>query len=166
MSTYIEMTNLSETSMCINGKAEREYQGGAKFQNGDTLLARITPCLENGKTAFVNTLKTNEVAAGSTEFIVMRAKNNVSSYWVYCLAKDEDFRNYAISSMIGSSGRQRVHEKYLEDYKLPSISMEKMEKFDFVAKPIFETIRLKPLENQKLSELKDLLLSKLATVGE
>src|SRR5690606_35843576 len=95
---YIEMANISETSMCIDGKVEREYQGGSRFQNYDTLLARITPCLENGKTAFVNILKKNEVAAGSTEFIVMRAKQGVSPYWVYCLAKDEGFRAFAISS--------------------------------------------------------------------
>lgn len=161
---YIEMANLSETSMCINGKAEREYQGGSRFQNHDTLLARITPCLENGKTAFVNILKENEVAAGSTEFIVMRAKMNVSPFWVYCLAKDEGFRSYAISSMVGSSGRQRVHEKYLEEYKLPKIDNYKMIDFHKASRPIFETVKLKSLENQKLTELKELLLSKLATV--
>lgn len=78
ISAYIEMANLSEISMCIYGKVEREYQGGSRFQNCDTLLARITPCLENGKTAFVNILEENEVAAGSTEFIVMRAKKSIS----------------------------------------------------------------------------------------
>jgi type I restriction enzyme S subunit len=164
MSSYIEMSNLSEISMCISEKVRREYQGGSKFQNYDTLLARITPCLENGKTAFVDILEENEIAAGSTEFIVMRAKNGISSYWVYCLAKDEGFRAYAISSMIGSSGRQRVHEKYLEEFKLPKINSEQMERFDIAAKPIFETVRLKSLENQKLSELKELLLSKLASI--
>lgn len=164
ISPYIEMANLSETSMCVNGKVEREYQGGSRFQNNDSLLARITPCLENGKTAFVNILKENEVAGGSTEFVVMRAKKNISPFWVYCLAKDERFRAYAISSMIGSSGRQRVHEKYLEEYQLPIIDYPKMETFHNTALPIFETVKLKSIENQKLTELKELLLSKLATV--
>ena len=164
MYSYIEMSNLSETSMSINEKVNREYQGGSRFQNNDTLLARITPCLENGKTAFVNILEEKEIAAGSTEFIVMRAKKNVSPYWVYCLAKDEGFRAYAISSMIGSSGRQRVHEKYLEEFQLPKVNSEKMEKFGATANPIFETVRLRSLEIQKLSELKALLLSKLATI--
>jgi len=164
LASYVEMADLSETSMCINGKIERTYQGGSRFQNEDTLLARITPCLENGKTAFVNNLRQNEIAAGSTEFIVMRAKTNVSPFWVYCLAKDEGFRAYAISSMIGSSGRQRVHEKYLEEYKLPKIDQNKMIDFHKSSKPIFDTVKLKSLENQKLSELKELLLSKLATV--
>jgi type I restriction enzyme, S subunit len=164
MSKYIEMANLSENSMCINGVAERKYKGGSKFQNDDTLLARITPCLENGKTAFVNVLDINEIAAGSTEFIVMRAKENISPFWVYCLAKDDEFRTFAISSMIGSSGRQRVHEKYLEEFQLPKIDEEQMEMFDKTAKPIFETVKMKSIENQKLSEMKELLLSKLATV--
>ncbi|MDP2238390.1 MAG: restriction endonuclease subunit S [Bacteroidales bacterium] len=164
LSNYIEMANLSEISMCINGKVKREYQGGSRFRNNDTLLARITPCLENGKTGFVNNLEENEVAAGSTEFIVMRAKRKVSPFWVYCLAKDQGFRSYAISSMIGSSGRQRVHEKYLEEFLLPKVNTEQMEKFDKTAKPIFENVRLKSNENQNLMELKDLLLSKLAAV--
>lgn len=164
LSTYIEMSNLSEESMCIKGKVEREYQGGSRFENNDTLLARITPCLENGKTAFVNILNEKEVAAGSTEFIVMRAKNMVSPFWIYCLAKDEKFRAYAISSMIGSSGRQRVHEKYLEEYKLPKVNSQKMFDFHKSAKPLFEITKLKSLENNYLNELKELLLSKLATL--
>ncbi len=164
LSSYIEMSNLSEVSMCINGKVEREYQGGSRFENNDTLLARITPCLENGKTAFVNILNEKEVAAGSTEFIVMRAKKEVSPFWIYCLAKDEKFRAYAISSMIGSSGRQRVHEKYLEEYKLPKVNSQKMFDFHKSAKPIFELIKLKSSEKNYLNELKELLLSKLAAI--
>lgn len=165
LSPYIEMANLSESSMCIDGMVTREYQGGSRFQNNDTLLARITPCLENGKTAFVNILKEKEVAAGSTEFIVMRAKKSISPYWVYCLAKDEGFRSYAISSMIGSSGRQRVHEKYLEEFQLPKVDANRMKFFHKAAKPIFETVKLKSLENQKLTEIKELLLSRLAAIS-
>jgi type I restriction enzyme S subunit len=165
LSPYVEMANLSESSMCINGMVEREYQGGSRFQNNDTLLARITPCLENGKTAFVNTLKEKEVAAGSTEFIVLRAKKNISPYWVYCLARDDNFRTYAISSMVGSSGRQRVQEKYLEDYKLSKVIPERMLAYEKFAKPVFEMVKFKSMEKQKLTELKALLLSRLATVA-
>jgi type I restriction enzyme S subunit len=161
---YIEMADLSETSMSINGMTYRDYIGGSKFQNNDTLLARITPCLENGKTAFVNILNDEEIAAGSTEFIVMRAKKNVSPFWVYCLAREDKFRAYAISSMVGSSGRQRVHEKYLEVYELPKVDDDLMMKFHISVIPIFEMIKLKSQENQRLSELKESLLSKLATV--
>lgn len=78
ISTYVEMNDLTTTSMSIANSIKREFIGGSKFQNYDTLLARITHCLENGKTAFVDILENEEIAAGSTEFIVMRAKSNIS----------------------------------------------------------------------------------------
>lgn len=164
ITTYVEMNDLTTTSMQIENYIKREFVGGSKFQNYDTLLARITPCLENGKTAFVNILENDEIAAGSTEFIVMRAKENVSPYWVYCLARDENFRSYAISSMVGSSGRERVHEKYLEDYMLYEINQDKMKDFHLTAKPFFKIINIKSNEIRSLVVLKELLLSKLATV--
>lgn len=163
ISTYIEMSDLTTTSMRVSGFIRREYTGGgSKFQNNDTLLARITPCLENGKTAFVDILEPNEIAAGSTEFIVMRPKKNVSPYWVYCLARDENFRSYAISSMVGSSGRERVHEKYLENFVLPEINQEKMNIFHKISESLFRMINRKSNEIIKLSLIKDLLLSKIA----
>lgn len=164
VATYVEMNDLTTTSMRIAGSIKREFIGGSKFQNGDTLLARITPCLENGKTAFVDILEDGEIAAGSTEFIVMRAKGNISPYWVYCLARDENFRSYAISSMVGSSGRERVHEKYLDEYVLPEISSDKMKDFHLKIEPIFGMINVKSNEIKSLSILADLLLSKLATI--
>jgi type I restriction enzyme S subunit len=162
LTTYVEMNDLTVGSMGILNSIKRNFIGGSKFQNNDTLLARITPCLENGKTAFVDILEDDEVAAGSTEFIVMRARKNISPYWVYCLAKDEHFRSYAISSMVGSSGRQRVHEKYLEKYSLHDKIDDKMTLFDKQVKPIFDLSRLKRIQNKKLSIIKELLLAKMA----
>lgn len=164
VATYVEMNDLTTTSMRIAGSIKREFIGGSKFQNKDTLLARITPCLENGKTAFVDILEDKEIAAGSTEFIVMRAKDNISPHWVYCLARDENFRSYAISSMVGSSGRERVHEKYLDEYMVSEIDVEKMNEFHLKTTPIFKTINIRSNEVRNLTILKDLLLSKLATI--
>lgn len=96
-----------------------EYSGGSKFQNGDTIMARITPCLENGKTAYVDVLLDDEVAFGSTEFIVMRARPGISdSQFIYYLAISPAFRNVAIKSMVGSSGRQRVQQRVLDALEL------------------------------------------------
>lgn len=104
------------------------YLGGAKFCNGDTLMARITPCLENGKTAFVDVLKDGEVAFGSTEFIVMRAKKGISDpQFVYYLAISPTFRDVAIKSMVGSSGRQRVQQSVLGELELTIPSLEAQE---------------------------------------
>ncbi|MGE6721249.1 hypothetical protein ACQKGD_28610 [Peribacillus frigoritolerans] len=166
LATYVELNDLSTTSMGIKGFIKREFIGGSKFQNYDTLLARITPSLENGKTAFVDILDEGEIAAGSTEFIVMRAKENVSPYWVYCLARDDNFRSYAISSMVGSSGRQRVHEKYLGKFILPEIDSETMNDFHKNVESIFKMVKLKSQENNKLITVKNMLLAKLAIMED
>jgi len=95
------------------------YNGGAKFRNGDTIMARITPCLENGKTAQVNILDDDEVGFGSTEFIVLRPKPGISDRdFIYYLATSPFIRDRAILSMVGSSGRQRVQQGVLNDIEL------------------------------------------------
>ena len=92
------------------------YSGGSKFQNGDTIMARITPCLENGKHAFISLLDENEIAFGSTEFIVMRGRKDISdNTFVYYLSKFPSFKETAIKSMVGSSGRQRAQVDVLEN---------------------------------------------------
>ncbi len=159
---YVELNDLSTTTLSIAGYVKRRVTSGTRFQSNDTLLARITPSLENGKTGFVDFLDKNESAIGSTEFIVLRPRAKISPYWVYCLARDEHFRKYAISSMVGSSGRQRVHEKYLKVYPMPVIEANLMNEFHSTANAIFDTIKLKSDENKYLSDLKDLLLAKIS----
>ena len=162
LTSYVEMADLQEDRLSIKNVIKRGFTGGSKFKNSDTLLARITPCLENGKTAFVDCLNEGEVAYGSTEFIVMRAKKDISPYWVYCIARDENFRSHAISSMIGSSGRQRVHSDYLKEYLLPKVDPQKMQNFHNQINPIFKMIKEKSLENNKLKSISNLLLSSMA----
>lgn len=163
---HVEMSRLRVDSMVIDGYEEREFNGGSKFNNLDTLLARITPCLENGKTAFVNCLNNDEIGTGSTEFIVMRAKKDISPYWVYCVARDKEFRKYAISSMVGSSGRQRVHEDYLKIYKLKKVDAESMKKFHDRVEGLFKFIKIKSLEINKLYNIKEILLSRITVMEE
>lgn len=95
------------------------FSGGAKFRNGDTVMARITPCLENGKTSKVNILEDGEVAFGSTEYIVFRAKEGVSDPdFLYYLICSPYVREIAIKSMVGSSGRQRVQQDVVANTKI------------------------------------------------
>ena len=94
------------------------YKGGTKFRNGDTIMARITPCLENGKTAKVNVLNDGEVGFGSTEYIVFRAKENVDEDYLYYLVCSNEIREPAIKSMVGSSGRQRVQTEVLQNLNI------------------------------------------------
>lgn len=84
------------------------FSGGTKFRNNDTIMARITPCLENGKTAKINILEYDEIGFGSTEFIVFRAKEETDPDFLYYLVISPAVREAAIKSMVGSSGRQRV----------------------------------------------------------
>ena len=105
-----------------------EYKGGVKFCNGDTLMARITPSLENGKTAKVDILKDNEIGFGSTEFIVLRAKNGKTDPdFVYYLAISPELREVAIQSMTGSSGRQRVQTEVVKQlpFLFPPLTEQK-----------------------------------------
>ena len=117
---FVEMAALPQNFRDIN-PSEVEIRtakgAGAHFQNGDTLLARITPCLENGKTAQVNCLKENSVGEGSTEFIVLCGIDREDDDYVYYLCRDATFREYAIGRMEGTSGRQRVSWQSIAAYE-------------------------------------------------
>lgn len=128
LATKIAMDKLQPFTKRIDITEKALYSGGAKFCNGDTILARITPCLENGKTAFVDILQEGEAGFGSTEFIVMRAKEGVSDpQFVYYVAISPFFRERAIKSMVGSSGRQRVQQSVIENLELsvPPLQIQK-----------------------------------------
>ena len=121
---FIEMADLPEGERDVSGIGNRVFNGGgSKFKNGDTLFARITPCLENGKTAKVSGLPENAVGHGSTEFIVMAAKDpGVDEDFVYYVARHPEFRAYAKGRMEGTSGRQRVSWQAISDYEIPDFS--------------------------------------------
>lgn len=161
MVVYVEMKDLPQNGMCISGFVEKPFTSGSKFQLNDTLLARITPCLENGKTAFANFLKPNEKAFGSTEFIVMRAKGEVSPYFVYFIAREENFRQFAINSMVGSSGRQRVQTEVLSTFEIAKPDAADMTRFHKFAEPIFDIIHQNALQSRTLTALRDVLLPRL-----
>ena len=92
----------------VSGIILKPFKGGSKFKKGDTLFARITPCLENGKIAKY-TGQNGKHGFGSTEFFVFRSKNGLSdSDFVYYLALSDIIRKPAEASMFGASGRQRA----------------------------------------------------------
>lgn len=147
----IAMEQLRPFSKTPMGYCEEFYNGGAKFKNGDTLLARITPCLENGKTAQVNELDEGEVGFGSTEYIVLRAKEGKSDKdFIYYLSISPNFRSIAIKSMVGSSGRQRVQQNVLEnaEFLLPDLKTQK--KISAVLGSLDNKIELNEKINQNL----------------
>ena len=124
----VAMEQLQPFTRAISGYEMAAYSGGSKFRNGDTLMARITPCLENGKIAYVSILDDNEVGFGSTEYIVFRNIEGLTdSKFIYYFVSNPWFRNIAIKSMVGSSGRQRVQQSVLEnlEVKLPPLAEQK-----------------------------------------
>lgn len=114
----ITMDKLQPFSRDVPGFEMEAFSGGTKFRNGDTIMARITPCLENGKTAKVDVLNENEVGFGSTEYIVFRAKEGNDPDFVYYLVTSPEVREPAIKSMVGSSGRQRVQTDVVQGLKV------------------------------------------------
>jgi type I restriction enzyme S subunit len=117
--------------------------------------------LENGKTAYIDFLDEEEIAFGSTEYIVISAKEGYCSALFYFLARNKEFVDYAVSHMNGSSGRQRVSAIDISNFLMPNISIEDSNHFAEVAMPIMDVIRNNSLENRALTNLRDTLLPKL-----
>lgn len=140
----------------------KEYNGGMKFRNGDTLMARITPCLENGKAAYINLLDEKEIAFGSTEFIVLSAKNDFPSSFNYFLVRNPDFITYAIKHMNGSSGRQRVSGEDIGRFMIQRPKNEDLENFNLLGSEVLKEMKESSLEIAKLQELKQLVISRIS----
>jgi type I restriction enzyme S subunit len=124
-------------------------------------VARITPCLENGKTAFVDFLEEGEIGWGSTEFIVLRPYPPLPPVFAYLLARSAGFRDFAIQSMTGSSGRQRVLAETLEKLPIPSPLREVSDAFGRIIEPLFGRARANAFESSTLAQLRNTLLPKL-----
>ncbi len=159
---FVPMEAISASSMLIDYKntSLTDKNSGSKFEVGDTLLARITPCLENGKTAFVSKIHRGEYGVGSTEFIVMRYKK-LTPYMVYLIARTDRFRTYAINSMTGSDGRQRAKVDKLELYPILRPSQKIIDLFSQNAEPIFSEVGALSEKIFSLQEARDRLLPKL-----
>ncbi|MFY9268623.1 MAG: restriction endonuclease subunit S [Candidatus Manganitrophaceae bacterium] len=158
---YLDMANMPTRGHSPDTVVDRPFGSGMRFQNGDTLVARITPCLENGKTAFVNFLKDGQVGWGSTEYIVLRPKPPLPEELAYCLARSTEFRDFAIQSMTGSSGRQRVPAESLSHFRLVAPPKPIAEHFGQIIKPLFERASAAAKESRTLAALRDVLLPKL-----
>jgi type I restriction enzyme, S subunit len=158
---FVPMGSLSNDSMLITDIETRDGNSGSKFKNADTLFARITPCLENGKTGYVQFLSDAEATAfGSTEFIVLRSRTLCPEY-VYLMARSSEFRDNAIKSMSGATGRQRVSERCFEQFFIAQPDAETLTRFSGFSAQMFKQIFLLADKIQNLREARDLLLPKL-----
>ena len=161
LAPYLGMTDIPIYSSRISRFYLRIFTSGMRFINGDTLVARITPSLENGKTAFVDFLQNSEVGWGSTEYIVLRPRNPLPPEYGYCFARTDEFRSHAIANMTGTSGRQRVPENCFDDYKVVIPPIDLAETFGKISKKLFLKIRENGEMCDVLTTLRDSLLPKL-----
>jgi type I restriction enzyme, S subunit len=158
---YLDMGNMPTTSPRALGWIDREFTSGMKFVQGDVLVARITPCLENGKTAYVDFLPDGQAGWGSTEYIVLRSKPPLPLEYAYFLARSEEFRQHAITNMTGSSGRQRVPVSCFDRF-LTVVPPEPVAScFGQITGPTMQTIKAKDDESRTLTAARDALLPKL-----
>ncbi|MCS6885521.1 MAG: restriction endonuclease subunit S [Acidobacteriota bacterium] len=162
LAPYLEMANLPTQGHAPETVIERPFFGsGMRFINGDTLVARITPCLEKGKIAYVDFLQDGQVGWGSTEYIVLRPKPPLPAEFAYCLARSTEFREFAIQSMTGTTGRQRVQPDALSHFKLPRIPEPVAEAFGRIANGLFIRSSAVIRESRTLAALRNALLPKL-----
>ena len=158
---YLDMANMPTKGHTPDTMIDRPYASGMRFVNGDTLVARITPCLENGKTAYVDFLPDGVTGWGSTEYIVMRPKRLLPDEFAYCLARSASFREFAIQNMTGTSGRQRVPATALSQFLLPRPSKQTAKSFGDLVRPLIAQASEAVRESRTLTALRDLLLPKL-----
>lgn len=158
---YLDMGQMPTNGHTPDGWVMREVGSGAKFTNGDTLVARITPCLENGKTAYVDFLSPDEIAWGSTEYIVLRPKAPIPGIYAYLLARSSEFRAFAIQNMTGTSGRQRVPYNALSKYQIAVPPSEIFTAFKDIVNPLIKRSSAAADESRTLMALRDALLPKL-----
>jgi type I restriction enzyme S subunit len=158
---YLDMGNMPVRGHSPDVVRDRSYSSGMRFVNGDTLVARITPCLENGKTAYVDFLDDGQIGWGSTEYIVLRSKPPLPTEFGYCLARSDGFRDFAIQNMTGTSGRQRVATESLSHFLVVSPPRRVAELFGELVRPLFVRSGAVAKESRTLALLRDALLPRL-----
>lgn len=159
--SYVPMERVSTSGYRIKSATPRVVGSGARFRNGDTLVARITPSLENGKVGFVDLLHSEEVGWGSTEFIVLRGKNRIDPFIPYLIARSDGFRDYAVRHMSGSSGRQRCPAEAVERYRSLVPSDDGLARFASDSAPRREALKRFNDEAQMTRKLRNMLLPRL-----
>lgn len=157
---FVPMDRLSTLSMYFDAAETRSDWAGAKFRNHDVLLPRITPSLENGKRGYVLCLEDDEVAVGSTEFIVLRAKL-IAPEHLYFVSISDGFRKHAELSMSGASGRQRVQDDCFSFFLIAVPPPEITKAFVEVIRPFFTQVFNMARQTKRLADMRDALLPRL-----
>lgn len=160
---YVDMAALPTSGSQLEASpTAREYKPGSRCRNGDVLFARITPCLDNGKTVLVDFLEDGEVEAGSTEFLVFGPRV-AGTYFTYCASRWDALRDHAITSMTGTSGRQRAQKEAFDHLEMAIPDSGLLSAFEARVAPVFVAQRNASTESRSLSAIRDTLLPHLVS---
>lgn len=158
---YVDMASLPTSGSQLDAPpSSREYKSGSRFRNGDVLFARITPCLENGKTVLVDFLGEGQIGAGSTEFLVFGPRV-AGTYYAYCASRWKALREHAIASMTGTSGRQRAQKGAFDHFEMAVPGSGLLQAFETRVTPMFVAQHSASMESRRLSAIRDSLLPHL-----
>ncbi|MCP4523466.1 MAG: hypothetical protein GY828_04570 [Candidatus Gracilibacteria bacterium] len=153
-------------------KLKDVYKGYTYFKDNDVLLAKVTPCFENGKSGIAKNL-TNGIGFGSSEYYVFRSNNNISKEWIYYAVTTDKFLKEGANNMSGAVGLKRVTKEFILNYKIPLPPREKQKEIVSYLDEVFEKnkviregyeSKLKDLEEMRQSILKEAFEGRL--VGE
>jgi len=158
---FVEMKQVSTNSAVCDFDYKEFTGSGVRYRGGDTLMARITPSLEHGKTAYVWFISEEEYGFGTTEFFVLHPKERYLKEFTYLLAKSDDFRDVAINSMTGTSGRQRADVNALKNFLIPIPPQLILQRFHPLVEPLLQKIILNQKQIMVLRKIRDALLPKL-----
>jgi type I restriction enzyme, S subunit len=161
LAPYLEMSNLPTKGHRAINWYNRPYSSGVRFINGDTIFARITPCLENGKTAFVDFLENSQIGWGSTEYIIFRPKKPIPVEIGYFFARSEIVRKHAIQNMTGTSGRQRTPASCFDNLRIPPINIDRISQLGDFFRKTMVLIKSNDEQSQTLVKIRDLLIPRL-----
>jgi type I restriction enzyme S subunit len=152
---FVDMKSLEPSYRSVGPSVYREFQGGgSRFKSGDILMARITPCLENGKIARFRGLEDQPLGHGSTEFIVIRGKDGITDTdFAYYMTRSALVREYAISQMTGSSGRQRVPVEALANHRVFLPPLPEQRAIAHILGMLDDKIELNRQMNETLEEI-------------
>ena len=164
--SYVEMKDLSDGNRYCHPSIQRKLSGGSRFKERDTLFARITPCLENGKICQVTGLK-NSVGFGSTEFLVFRGKKGITDNdFVFYLSRSEGIRSFAEQNFNGTSGRQRVPKSTFDNLLILLPSLPEQSAIAGVLSSLDDKIDLLHQQNKTLEAMAETIFRQWFLEGE
>ncbi|MES9999166.1 MAG: restriction endonuclease subunit S [Candidatus Thiodiazotropha lotti] len=171
MVSFVPMESVGENGGMDVGLARpisEVYSGYTYFTEGDTVVAKITPCFENGKGAISRNLE-NGIGFGTTEFHVLKAGDGVDESFQFYLTISHPFRDIGASEMFGAGGQKRIPEDFIKDFRIgipPLDEQQKIARFlDYKTRQIDQLIEKKKALIEKLDEQRIAVITQAVTKG-